>query len=179
MNDILNSALHLYQQKGLHFTMQDICDDMHVAKKTIYKQYASKEDMLVDLVESAFEEIQACKKEIIESDLSTAEKIRRVVIALPEQYLTLDFRGLEDAKEKYPRLAKCLKHNLTANWDPTIDLLRQGAEEGVIRDINIPVFRMMVTGSIEAFLEEGSAAVTYQQALQDMMDILMEGICKE
>ncbi len=175
--NILEAAMYLYNEKGLHFTMQDLCDYMHIAKKTIYKMYPSKEDLLVDIVDSGFEEIHRKKKEIMESDLPTVEKIRRAVIALPEEYMTMDFHRMEEAEGKYPRLLEALSRNLETNWEPTIALLEQGMEEGVIRNINIPVFRVMVTSSIEAFLQNKDIDMSYPELLEEMMNILMEGIC--
>ena len=35
--DILNTTLVLFNDRGLDFTMNDIAQSMHIAKKTIYR----------------------------------------------------------------------------------------------------------------------------------------------
>jgi len=44
--DILTTTLELFNDKGLDFTMDDIAQSMHIAKKTIYRFFSSKEDLL-------------------------------------------------------------------------------------------------------------------------------------
>ena len=43
---IIENAITQYRKKGLSFTMEDIAKDMHIAKKTIYKFFPSKEALL-------------------------------------------------------------------------------------------------------------------------------------
>ncbi len=177
--DVLNEALSLFKEKGLKFTMQDIAGRLHIAKKTMYKLFASKEELLLALLDDGYEKIHAEKKRIIESDLPLLERIEKVIIAMPEQYQVLDFRQLEGLNEKYPAVAKALSDHLKNDWDPTIALLKEGISAGVIRDINIDVLRMMITSAIQGFVTSDDLEVhniTYTDALESMMDILMRGI---
>ena len=177
--DVLNEALSLFREKGLKFTMQDIAGRLHIAKKTMYKLFASKEELLLALLDDGYEKIHAEKRRIIESDLPLLEKIEKVIIAMPAQYEVLDFRQLDDLYVKYPTVAKALSDHLKNDWDPTIALLQEGIKEGVIRDINIDVLRMMITSSIQSFMASDELQhhdIAYSDALESMMDILMRGI---
>ncbi len=179
---LMESAVAAYKEKGLHFTMQELAESLHISKKTIYTVYQSKEDLFLDLLDTGFAAIQKQKMDIIASDRDLLDKIREVMIALPDTYSMLDFRLLADLQEKYPAAHASLKRHLEGDWEPVIGLLEKGIREGVIRGISIPVLRIMVTASIESFTgntDLETADISYQEALDYMMDIIMKGIANE
>ncbi|MEF2763275.1 MAG: helix-turn-helix domain-containing protein, partial [Faecalibacterium prausnitzii] len=40
---VRTQAMQLFRQQGLHFTMQQVAEPLHISKKTIYTVYPSKE----------------------------------------------------------------------------------------------------------------------------------------
>ena len=180
--EIIASATRQFEKRGLKFTMQDVAEDLHIAKKTIYQYYGSKEELMTAMLNHGFATIQAQKRKILSEPIPYMEKVRKVMIAIPEQYTVLDFRQLSDLKGKYPEVYKVLRRNLESNWDPIIELLEEGKKEGRIKDISIPVLRTMVTASLDAFLSTDAlkkSRVAYNDALNDMMDIILKGIKEE
>lgn len=178
---IIYEAMKLFADKGLKFTMQDICNDLHIAKKTIYAYYPSKEEMLIGVMDYGFGEIQENKKKILESDMPLEDKIRKVMIAMPDQYSVFDFRELNELQSKYPKAYANLNEHLESNWEPVLTLLEEGKKQGVVRDINIPVLRIMITASFESFLSQKELEkydISYNDALNAMMNIVMHGISR-
>ncbi len=176
---ILEAATAEFQEKGLKFTMQDLASDLHFAKKTIYLEFPSKENLLIELVESGFAKIHEEKAKIIAQDLPIEEKIRRVIIAVPDQYKMIDFRQLEELDSKYPAVSEHVRKHLVSNWNPTIELIRQGIREGKIRNINIPILEIMLTTSFQQFISTDDlvqAGISHHEALVAMMDIIMSGL---
>ena len=70
--------------------------------------------------------------------------------------------------------------HLESDWEPTIELIKKGMDEGVIRkDININVVKAIVESTIENFLANSTfkkAGISYTQALDYLIDIVMNGI---
>ena len=64
---VRTQAMQLFRQQGLHFTMQQVAEPLHISKKTIYTVYPSKEALLLDMVDHAFADIHRCKQEILAS----------------------------------------------------------------------------------------------------------------
>ena len=91
---VRTQAMQLFRQQGLHFTMQQVAEPLHISKKTIYTVYPSKEALLLDMVDHAFADIHRCKQEILESDGTLQEKLRAVIIAMPTEYAALDLRQM-------------------------------------------------------------------------------------
>lgn len=178
---IIETAEKLFIEMGLGFTLDDISKQLHIAKKTIYKSFPSKEELMIAMIDNGFEKIQANKKEILESDLPYTEKLRTIMIAMPDTYSVFDFRELETLHDKYPAVYQCLQKHLESNWQPVIDLLEQGKNDGTLNDFSIPILKVMITSTLEAFLSTNDLKehkISYTDALNKMMDIIMKGIVK-
>ncbi len=181
--DILQTATEEFRKRGLKFTIQDIASSMHIAKKTIYQFFDSKEELMIALLNYGFDAIHANKREIAMSDLPIREKIRKIMIAMPEQYMLIDFRMLADLNTKMPAVYAVLMRHLETNWDPVITLLENGIAAGEIRStVDLRVLRMIVTSAFQSFVSTDqlvTEGIQYQDALSSMMDIIMDGIGAE
>ena len=176
---ILAAAASLFARQGLSFTMQDLANELHMAKKTVYKLFPSKEALLQEVLEETFRRIQQEKARLAGSDLPYKEKLRKVMIALPEDIRVLDLRRLQPLAQRYPEVYHSLQHHLRSNWEPVYGLLEEGKRKGEIRDYDPVILRITVSACIESFLSGGEleeAGITYEEALERMMDIIMEGI---
>ena len=91
---VRTQAMQLFRQQGLHFTMQQVAEPLHISKKTIYTVYPSKEALLLDMVDHAFADIHRCKQEILAGSGTLQEKLRAVIIAMPAEYAALDLRQM-------------------------------------------------------------------------------------
>lgn len=178
---IINTAEKLFVEVGLSFTLDDIAKELHIAKKTIYKNYSSKEDLLHAMVDNGFSKIQENKKRIVESNLEYHEKLRSLMIGMPDTYALFDFRKLETLHDKYPNVYVHLQSHLESDWQPVIELIEEGIQEGKLNDISIPILKMIITSTIETFLSTDNLKnenISYHDALEKMMDIIMKGIQK-
>lgn len=172
-------GMELFQKEGLHFTMQEVAQGIHISKKTIYAVYSSKEELLLDMVDEAFASIHRRKQAILDGTGTLEEKLRSVMIALPEGYSALDLQQLKLLDERYPAVARRVREHLETGWEPTLALLEQAMAQGLMRRVSLPVLQGMVSASIEHFLSDRTLEVQgirYTQALEEMIDILMEGV---
>ena len=172
-------GMELFRRDGLRFTMQQAAAMMHISKKTIYAVYPSKEALLLDMVDDAFTRIHARKQRILDGPGTLAEKLRAVIIALPEEYTALDLQQMDLLDEKYPRVAARVREHLETGWEPTLALLEQAMGEGVIRRVSLPVLQRMISASIEDFLADrtlDAQGISYTDALDEMISILLEGL---
>ena len=56
--------------------------------------------------------------------------------------------------EKYPQVAARVRQQLETGWEPTLALLEQAMNEGVLRRVSLPVLQRMISASIEDFLAD-------------------------
>ena len=173
---ILDAATELFQAEGLSFTMQQVAAALHISKKTIYTVYSDKEALLLDMVDMLFEKIHRRKAELAALPVPLEDRLQAVIIALPEEYAALDFRQLDALEEKYPAVAARVRCQLETGWEPTIQLLEQGIAEKRIRPVNLTVLRRILTAAFQQLLSGARDGSSYAAELEDMMDILMNGI---
>ena len=98
---------------------------------------------------------------------------------MPEGYRDIDFRQLYLLKDRYPAIYAKVEKRLETGWENTIELLNRAMEEGVIRRIDIPILKLMLEASIEQFFQRDILirnGLSYQEALDEVVDILIEGI---
>ena len=176
----IRETIALCSGQGLDFTMSELAARLGMSKKTLYVLFESKEALLLATVDSMFDEVKVSEAEILaRRDLSLAEKIRRLVVVLPDSYQTLDWTRLQGVEEKYPVVYRRIRQRLETGWEPTLDLLRQGVEQRVLRPFEPGLFRAVVEGAIEHFLSSDALereGLGYVQAMDGMMDLLVEGI---
>ena len=177
---ILNATVEVFRNKGIKFTMDDIAAQISISKKTIYKVFADKEDLLYSLVDYGFDKIKESEKAILEDEtLPTKEKLRAIMGVLPDSYVDLDFRQLYVVREKMPGVYEKMEERLESGWEATMHLLEKGMEEGVIRPISIPIFKAAYEATIEHFLQRDILVknqIPYNKALSQLVDILLDGI---
>lgn len=183
MNErILEGALNVFKAKGPKFTMDDIAAEMKMSKKTIYTVFNDKNELMCEMVDYAFDLIKAAEDKIYnDSSLSTVEKLRAILVVLPENYYGYDFAAMHQLAEKYPKAYQKLTLRLENGWEKTFDLLKKGEEEGSITDVNLPMFKLIYEASIERilsgdFLKENN--MEYPEALKYIVEVMVDGILK-
>ena len=100
---IMDAALIEFSDKGIKFTMDDVAKRIRISKKTIYNFFKNKEVLLLETIDFGFAEVQKQKKEIVnDKDMDIIDKIKNVLIAIPEKYKGFDWRLIYQISEKYP-----------------------------------------------------------------------------
>lgn len=176
----IDGAIQLCSSQGLDFTMSQLAARLGMSKKTLYVLFDSKEALLLAVVDAMFDAVKADEAKILaRQDLSLADKVRQLVIVLPDSYKNLDWSQLQGVEEKYPAVYGRIRQRLESEWEPTLELLRQGMEQGELRPFQPGLLRAVVEGAMEHFLSSDALqreGIGYVQALDGMMDLLMEGI---
>lgn len=176
----IDCAIQLCSSQGLDFTMSQLAAQLGMSKKTLYVLFDSKEVLLLAAVDAMFDAVKADEAKILaRQDLSLADKVRQLVVVLPDSYKGLDWSRLQGVEEKYPAVYDRIRQRLESEWEPTLELLRQGMEQGELRPFQPGLLRAVVEGAMEHFLSSDALqreGIGYVQALDGMMDLLMEGI---
>lgn len=178
--EIMDAVISQFNQKGMKFTMDDISRELHISKKTIYKEFNDKDELFYATVDYGFSAIKEKEAEILADDsMDIVEKISRVIICLPDNYKNIDFRRIYQLRDKYPEVYARVATRIETDWEETEKLLRQAMDEGRIKDVPIPVIKLTIEGAIEKFISSETLAetnVSYEEALSYMIDIIINGI---
>ncbi len=177
---IMEGTVEVFNEKGMKFTMDDLARKLGMSKKTIYTVFSEKEELFLAMVDHLFSSIKESEQAVIDDpNMTTVEKVRAILCVMPESYKDVDFRQLYMLKDKYPLIYAQVEQHLETGWEQTISLIQKGIDEGVIRPIRIPVFKMMLEAALEQFFQRDillSNKITYQEALNEVVNILVDGI---
>ena len=179
---ILEATLKMFYEKGLKFTMSDIAVCAGMSKRTIYMVFADKESLFYAMVDYCFDKIKDSEKKVLEdASLDTVGKIRAILSVLPEGYREKSYtvNTLGYLKEKYPKIYRRVEERLESGWENTIALIEQGIAEGVVRPVNIAIYKVMLEATIEQFFQRDvlvSNQISYADALDEVVGILVDGI---
>lgn len=177
---VLEAALEEFNEKGMKFTMDDVSRRLSISKRTLYLVVKDKEDLFKTSIDYVYAKIKEEERKIADdSSLGTLEKLEKLLIAMPPEYQSLDFRKIAEIQSRYPLLYKRIEENIESQWETTIALIHQAEQEGLIREVNIPVFKTMFSATIEYYLTRSvlkEANMSYEEGLKDMLDLLMNGI---
>ncbi len=178
--EIMIAVLEEFNDKGMKFTMDDIARHVGMSKKTLYEIFKDKDTLFDEMVDVTFSKIKEEERKVLEDGtLSVVEKIRKIMIVLPGRYENLNITQIALMEEKYPKVYRKIQKRLESDWEPTIALLEEGMALGKIRKISIPVLKAMIEGTISQFFSRNVLSeenVSYAQALDAMMEIIMRGI---
>lgn len=177
---ILEATIKVFNKKGMKFTMDDIAAELSMSKKTIYTVFRDKESMFLQMVDYCFDKIKESEAAILnDTSLSTVEKIRAILGVLPDGYSDIDFRQLYILKEKFPTIYRKMEERLETGWEGTLQLLKDGMKEGVIRPVNVVIIKTMLEATIEQFFQRDiliANQISYKDALDESVRILVDGI---
>ena len=162
---IIDATVEEFKQNGLKFTMNDLAKRLGISKKTIYTVFESKQAVLVAVADRYAADLNSMQEEL-EADVSlnVVQKLEKLLCALPE---------------KYPKPYRHLMRSVNNGWEQAEKYLEKGMEEGLIREVSIPVVMAMVKGTVYCFMESDilyQNELTYEQAKKEMVEILMKGI---
>ena len=159
---IYEATIEEFREKGFKFTMDDMARRLGVSKKTIYQVVRDKESLFFDTATYIYEQIKRSEQAVMDDDrLTTVEKIKAILIAMPDSYSELDWRQIYQLENSYPRIFARVRVMMEQQWDNTIELLKRGIDEGVIRNIPIPVIKTMFEATLEKYMETTDRRGTY------------------
>ena len=175
--EIIKEATLLFNAKGMSFSMDEIASDLKISKKTIYKYFNSKNDLIIELVDEYFNNLKISENKIYNSTtLSTYEKIEKI-FCINKDFLPLNLSYIDSLSDTYPILHKKISQDLKESWYKTFTLLNKGMEEGCIKKINIEILKALVNGFFEHMFKEGLlSTISYHEAISEVSNIIMNGI---
>lgn len=179
-NEILNATITVFNKKGMKFTMDDVAREAGMSKKTIYAVFSDKQELVFCMVDYCFDSIKESEERVMKNaGLTTMEKLQAILGVLPEGYKDIDFAQLYILKDKYPRIYTRVEERLESGWDMTIELLKRGMDEGVVRKIDTVIVKVMFEAALEQFFKRDVLVknhISYSEALAEVVDIICNGI---
>ena len=176
---ILDVAAKFIQKFGLKkFTVDEIAAELKISKKTIYKYFESKDD----LIRSYFNSVISSDKESVEKALNKDddffEKISSIVHSSHNYSLPINL--LNEAKLFYPEEWTQIEELKTFKLNAMKNLLEEGKSKGIIKpDINFAVLCKMLEKISDSFIDYDFLLqnnLKSTAAIDEALKIMLHGI---
>lgn len=179
---IMKVFRELAEEKGLRETlMLDVANYLKISKKTIYKFFASKDEMVGELVRSITADIGSLIRqtkqagEPLENLIGIHARVSRYILNISPQLLL-------DIQTDYPELWEEIEKCRERNSEIFREIIEEGIGSGVFKPVDSTVAVRMIFASINAvvnprFLHDHR--ISFENALRSIETIVVEGLKKQ
>jgi AcrR family transcriptional regulator len=153
--EIVRAAAYVFRDKGYEATLKEVAQALGTERVSIYYYFASKEELLQEIVREALAREMEAAHTIRRSRASTPDKIRALIESMVTNYAE-NYPHMNVYVEDLGRIAR-----QDSEWATDViadtrqyealvrSILRQGQEDGTLReDIPINVASMALFGTI-------------------------------
>lgn len=177
--NILDAVASNIMLHGLRrFTIDDICAELGISKKTVYKYYAGKNALISSYFDAIVDHERASITQSLNSHDDIKTKLNRILHVWFKYSLTTGI--MEEARKFFPEEWKKLELVKQYKLDAIRVVLNHSVEYGVIRQgVNFPVLITMVEKMSNMFLDYdflNSNRLTLQEAIDEALSIILFGI---
>ncbi len=178
---ILLFALDQFKMEGFYkTTMDELAKQLRMSKKTIYKHFPKKEDLVLETINYFKMYNQKNINEIVEQNFNAVEKFYKISTYVGEMLTKINDKWFTDLQTHTPELWEQFESFRMSMMNKVLTkILEQGKNEGFIIDAPSPIVLAMLLSSIRGivnpqFIMNNNYSMHF--ALKNTIDILMNGI---
>jgi AcrR family transcriptional regulator len=165
-------------------SIDEISADLAISKKTFYKYFASKEDLVQQIMERFLGNVRTNVERILISDKNAVEKLSEVIGMIASNAGQILPMFGQDIKKRIPQLWKHIEDFRRQRISEVITrLIKQGVAEGTMRpEMNHRVFLMSVLSTIDGVIQPhilAEESFSLSDALKEVISIFFNGALTE
>jgi AcrR family transcriptional regulator len=181
---ILRFASQKFMKEGFYkTTMDEISAEMHMSKKTIYRNFSSKEDLVGAVAKKFFNENVQMIDQVLEIKYNAVEKLVRLFEVVGSIIVKVNDKILSDIHHYAPEHWKEIDEYRTKKMNSFLtDIISQGQKEGYFLKKRPEILIAVFIASIRAVVNPEftiNNQFTMLEALKSTIEILMNGILTE
>ncbi len=181
---ILNSVREQVLKNGFKkFTIEDICADLKISKKTIYKYFDSKNEMISEIVDIHVETDRANTLKALEESDSLYAKLNSAVLCYYDYNIPLKL--VDELKKLFPQQWSKIDGLFQFKQELFRRLIRVGIEQGSINsEVNVDVLMLMIQKTVPAIFDyeflvsHDRSHATANHMLEEFCKLIFNGIAK-
>ena len=178
---VLEHAQDEFLSRGFSkVTLDEIASDLGISKKTVYKFYPSKEELLRASLHAMMRSAGWELERISSSDKPFAEKLAEAMVTMGKYVSRFRREGLADIQRNAPSIWKELdKFREEHIVSRLVSMIVQARKESIFRpDVNEQVLIRMLVSSIQGVINPQvltQQSFSAQEAAQSILKVLFEG----
>lgn len=185
-NRIITKAHELFVQYGFSkSTMEEIAEQLSISKKTLYKHFRNKEEVLREGFNTMKCEIEGQIDAIInDKEMDFMQKLSRIMLYVADKVNQFKGHFMTDLQKNHPQIYAEIQEFRRKNTYAKMSLLiNEGVEKGVFRaDIDKNLLVIMYTSAINAVINPdvlSKLPLSGEAAYRSIISVLFEGMLTE
>lgn len=179
---IIQAAKEQIKKYGLRrFTVDDIASDLGISKKTVYKYFESKKQIISAVVEHHLEMEKYRTREALKTEGGWLEKLNAVMFCYTHDQVHTDL--IEELQRFFPEEWNKTETISEFKREQVRELLSQGIENGNVRpDVHPAVIGLTIEKTIKAIFDYSFLKqydLTVNQAMEDAKKVFLYGFLKK
>jgi AcrR family transcriptional regulator len=178
---ILKLAKEIFFREGFYKTSMDsLALRLQVSKKTFYKYWPAKEELVRDTVYHHIMEVSGLIQAVIQRDTDALNKLLGTLEVLSGTLLKFSDKWLLDVQIQIPSLWKEVDEFRTKKMLTVLNkLLKQGEKEGLISGVPVEIMVTIIVAAIRSIVNPEFLfhnKFSYSEAVHITFDIFFRGI---
>ncbi len=161
-------------------TMDEVASNMRMSKKTIYKYFPSKDELLKNLVNIFTSRVRKEIESIVDGDLHAVEKIVAVTYTMRKIGVKLSDKLMNDIRIHHPSMWKAIEEFRAQMISKNISkIFAQGVKEGYIIDVPPVIAINVFLSSVRAIINPDfimNNSFSAKEAIEHTFRILINGL---
>lgn len=181
---IIQFSLDKFLKEGFYkVTMDQIAADLKISKKTIYKYFPSKENLVQETVEFMKGYISASIIKIIDSNDNAVVKVVGLVKVISDLWMNVKEKMLVELERHHPKVWQGIDEFRTMMMNRNLTkLFEQGKEEGLIKNYPSEIIRTVFMGAVRAVVNPDffvNSQLSLNNAVEMTFEIMLNGLLTE
>ena len=180
---IIKTAGELFFKFGIRsVSIDDICNELHISKKTFYTVFKQKDELVVELLDAMSQKKEKDYQSVLNSSVNVLDLLMQSFKKLRHQAMEKHLAFGYDLEKFYPELwherqAKLKEMDLKY----MAQMLRTGIEQGMYReDLNIDATSVLLANLIPNVLKDlMQVSMNTVQRVDFLLDMIVRMICNE
>ncbi len=177
-DEIITNSIKLFNSSGCKFSMQELANELKISKKTLYKFFSSKEEILTYIINESFDEVHEKQHEIYKSDLSIEKKLREILTTSFNRQDSINMQKTKEINKYYPELYKIIELRYCEEWNLVENLLIEGKDKEIFEYWSLSYIIDLLKCAMSLVLVHLDKSTTYKSAISVSMNSIVDGIKK-
>ena len=180
---ILKTAGELFFKFGIRsVSIDDICNELHISKKTFYTVFKQKDELVVELLDAMSQKKEKDYRAALGSTLNVLDLLMQSFKKLHNHSMEKHLAFGYDLEKFYPELwheRQMMLKEMDLKY--MAQMLRLGIEQGMYReDINIDATAVLLANLIPNVLKDlMQVSMNTAQRIDFVLDMIVRMICNE
>lgn len=179
MQQILMVTYQEMNKHDLKFTMDDIASQLGMSKKTLYKLFRSKNDLITAVIQALLQVALATEEKVMQANIPLAQKISNFLLSDMEDFPHPSSLMARDIHNHHPEAYRLLSDFSAKRTERLAKLLEQGIEEGIIASVPTGFIGELLGSTAETIIRNKMAEkhhLTLHESMKITIQLIMKGL---